>query len=55
MTVLALVAGADAGFVILHHLVRMIVVILGAPIAARLAGVGPRVGPGGADKPRTRD
>ncbi len=39
MTVLALVAGADLGFVILHHLVRIVVVILGAPIAARLAGV----------------
>ncbi|WP_369802527.1 AbrB family transcriptional regulator [Pseudorhodobacter sp. MZDSW-24AT] len=35
MTVLALVAGADLGFVILHHLTRMVVVILGAPIAAR--------------------
>lgn len=39
MTVLALVAGADLGFVILHHLTRMVVVILGAPVAARLAGV----------------
>lgn len=36
MTVLALVTGADLGFVILHHLVRIVVVILGAPIAARL-------------------
>lgn len=39
MTVLALVAGADLGFVILHHLTRMVVVILGAPIAARFVGV----------------
>ena len=39
MTVLALVAGADLGFVILHHLTRMVVVILGAPVAARLVGV----------------
>lgn len=39
MTVLALVAGADLGFVILHHLVRIVIVILGAPIAAHLAGV----------------
>jgi uncharacterized protein len=39
MTVLALVAGADLGFVILHHLVRIVVVILGAPVAARLAGI----------------
>lgn len=38
MTVLALVAGADLGFVILHHITRMVVVILGAPIAARLVG-----------------
>ena len=42
MTVLALVAGADLGFVILHHLVRIVIVITGAPIAARLAGVRPR-------------
>jgi len=38
MTVLALVAGADLGFVILHHITRMVVVILGAPIAARFVG-----------------
>lgn len=36
MTVLALVAGADLGFVILHHLTRIVIVILGAPVAARL-------------------
>ena len=39
MTVLALVAGADLGFVILHHLTRIVIVILGAPVAARLIGV----------------
>lgn len=39
MTVLALVAGADLGFVILHHLTRIVVVILGAPVAARLLRV----------------
>lgn len=39
MTVLALVAGADLGFVILHHLTRIVLVILGAPVAARLMGV----------------
>lgn len=39
MTVLALVAGADLGFVILHHLIRIVVVILGAPVAAKLLGV----------------
>jgi membrane AbrB-like protein len=39
MTVLAIVAGADLGFVIVHHLTRIVVVILGAPVAARLFGV----------------
>jgi membrane AbrB-like protein len=36
MTVLALIAGADMAFVIVHHVLRIVVVILGAPIAARL-------------------
>ncbi len=36
MTVLALIAGADLAFVIAHHVLRIVVVILGAPIAARL-------------------
>lgn len=36
MTVLAIIAGADLGFVIVHHLTRIILVITGAPIAARL-------------------
>lgn len=36
MTVLALVVGADLGFVVIHHLMRILVVILGAPVAARL-------------------
>lgn len=35
MTVLALVVGADLGFVIVHHLSRIVLVILGAPIAAK--------------------
>jgi membrane AbrB-like protein len=39
MTVLAIVAGADLGFVIVHHLTRIILVITGAPIAARLLGL----------------
>ena len=39
MTVLSLVAGADLGFVVLHHLTRIVLVILGAPIAARLMRV----------------
>ncbi|MFY0618507.1 AbrB family transcriptional regulator [Shimia sp.] len=36
MTILAIVVGADLGFVIAHHLTRIVLVILGAPIAARL-------------------
>lgn len=39
MTVLALVVGADLGFVVLHHLMRMVLVITGAPVAARLIGI----------------
>lgn len=36
MVILALVAGADAAFVVAHHIVRLVLVILGAPVAARL-------------------
>jgi hypothetical protein len=36
MTVLAIVAGADLGFVVTHHLLRLLVVLLLAPLAARL-------------------
>ena len=36
MAVLALIAGADLTFVIAHHVLRIVIVILGAPIAARL-------------------
>ncbi|WP_255733624.1 AbrB family transcriptional regulator [Ruegeria sp. Ofav3-42] len=36
MTVLAIVSGADLGFVITHHLTRFVLVIIGAPIAANL-------------------
>lgn len=39
MTMLAIVTGADLGFVVTHHLTRIILVITGAPIAARLLGV----------------
>ncbi len=39
MTVLAIVAGADLGFVVVHHLVRITLVILGAPIFAALFGL----------------
>jgi uncharacterized protein len=42
MTVLAIVAGADLGYVVVHHLTRILVVITGAPIAARLAKATPR-------------
>jgi membrane AbrB-like protein len=42
MTVLALIAGADMAFVIAHHVLRILVVILGAPIAARLFQAKPR-------------
>jgi membrane AbrB-like protein len=36
MTVLAIVAGADLGFVIAHHLTRIVIVITGAPLIAKL-------------------
>jgi len=36
MTVLALIAGADMAFVIAHHVLRLVTVIVGAPIAARV-------------------
>lgn len=35
MTVLTIVAGADLGFVVVHHLTRVFCVITGAPLAAR--------------------
>jgi len=45
MTVLAIIAGADLGFVVTHHLTRLILVITLAPIAARLAGARKKTGP----------
>lgn len=42
LTVLALVVGADMAFVVAHHVLRIFVVILGAPVAARLMAAGPR-------------
>ena len=36
MTILALIIGADMAFVIAHHLLRIVVVILGAPLFARM-------------------
>ena len=50
MTVLSNNAGADLGFVIVHHLTRILLVITGAPLAARLMRVkdgGPGGGPEG--------
>ncbi|MEM1273327.1 MAG: AbrB family transcriptional regulator [Pseudomonadota bacterium] len=35
MTVLALISGADVAFVVTHHILRIVVVIIGAPVAAR--------------------
>lgn len=42
MAVLAIVVGADLGFVVLHHLTRIVLVITGAPLLAKrvLAGTG---------------
>ena len=36
LVVIALIVGADAAFVVAHHTLRLFIVILGAPIAARL-------------------
>lgn len=36
MTVLAIVAGADLAYVVTHHLTRIVIVILGAPLMAKL-------------------
>jgi len=36
MTIFALIVGADLGYVIVHHLTRVFLVITGAPIAARI-------------------
>ena len=47
MTVLAIVAGADLGFVIVHHVTRVLLVITGAPLAARWFGVPQRKDPPG--------
>jgi hypothetical protein len=38
MAVLALIVGADLAFVVAHHVLRIVLVILGAPLAARLFG-----------------
>lgn len=36
LTVLALIAGADIAFVVAHHVLRIVIVIMGAPLAAHL-------------------
>jgi len=36
MVVLAIIAGADMPYVVTHHLLRMVVVIVGAPLVARI-------------------
>lgn len=38
MAVLAIIVGADLAFVVAHHVLRIFLVILGAPLAARLFG-----------------
>lgn len=40
MAVLAIVVGADLGYVVLHHVTRVFLIIMGAPVAARLFGIG---------------
>ena len=39
MAILAIVVGADLGYVVLHHVTRVFLIILGAPVAARLLGI----------------
>ena len=34
MAVFAIVVGADLGYVIAHHIVRIVLVVVGAPVAA---------------------
>ena len=36
LTVLALIVGADVAFVVAHHILRIVAVIIGAPLAARV-------------------
>ena len=42
LVVLAIIVGADVAFVVAHHVLRLFLVILGAPIAARFFGAKPR-------------
>lgn len=41
LTVLALIVGADAAFVVAHHVIRIFTVIIGAPVAMRFFDRGP--------------
>lgn len=50
MTVLAIVVGADLGYVIAHHLTRIVLVILGAPVVARFMKAGDAVDKAGRNK-----
>lgn len=40
MAILAIVSGADLGYVVLHHVSRVFLIIGGAPIAGRMLGLG---------------
>lgn len=42
LTVLAIIVGADMAFVVAHHILRIFLVILGAPVAARIFSSAPR-------------
>ncbi|RAH98824.1 aminopeptidase [Acuticoccus sediminis] len=42
MAIIAIVAGADLGYVVTHHLARMVLVIVLAPIVAAMARIRPR-------------
>ena len=42
MAIIAIVAGADLGYVVTHHLARMVLVIVAAPAVAALAKIRPR-------------
>lgn len=39
MAILAIIVGADLGYVVLHHVARVFLIILGAPVAARMLGI----------------
>ena len=54
MTVLAIIVGADLGYIIIHHLTRVLLVISGAPILARLMRLKERQGGDSGDRGDTR-